>query len=314
MMHTDNLIDLAEKRREKMSNAIAKVDINDISAIEKVLFNGDLKELSPEQRVTYVNHVCNSLGLNPATQPFSYMNLSGKLVLYARKDCTEQLRKIYSVSIRKLTKEVIEGIYTVSALAELPNGRSDESTGCVSIQGLRGDALANAYMKAETKAKRRVTLSICGLGILDESEMESIAGATTDLNAKPQSHGQQKRQYATNMAISAVEHATVTEPVFTERDAFRADFRTVSKDFMMKNPGINMKELLMERYGVLESKDLDDNNMHELFDYMVQSNKNKGNKDHVLDLLKVSESTVTLDKPNPNAVKKDELPWTKHLK
>ena len=32
-------------------------------------------------------------------------------------------------------------------------------------------------MKAVTKAKRRVTLSICGLGMLDETEVESIPGA-----------------------------------------------------------------------------------------------------------------------------------------
>src|SRR5262249_53952504 len=32
-------------------------------------------------------------------------------------------------------------------------------------------------MRALTKAKRRVTLSICGLGMLDESEIESIKGA-----------------------------------------------------------------------------------------------------------------------------------------
>ena len=29
-------------------------------------------------------------------------------------------------------------------------------------------------MKAETKAKRRVTLSICGLGVLDETEVENV--------------------------------------------------------------------------------------------------------------------------------------------
>ena len=34
--------------------------------------------------------------------------------------------------------------------------------------------LANAFLKSETKAKRRVTLSICGLGLLDESEVDSI--------------------------------------------------------------------------------------------------------------------------------------------
>src|SRR6185312_3719783 len=32
-------------------------------------------------------------------------------------------------------------------------------------------------MKAETKAKRRVTLSICGLGMLDETEVDSIPDA-----------------------------------------------------------------------------------------------------------------------------------------
>ena len=33
-------------------------------------------------------------------------------------------------------------------------------------------------MKSETKAKRRVTLSLCGLGMLDETEIETIPSAT----------------------------------------------------------------------------------------------------------------------------------------
>jgi hypothetical protein len=50
----------------------------------------------------------------------------------------------------------------------------DAAKGAVSVQGLKGEALANALMKAETKAKRRATLSICGLGFLDETEIEDI--------------------------------------------------------------------------------------------------------------------------------------------
>ncbi|MDU5950540.1 MAG: hypothetical protein E6Z15_26195, partial [Paenibacillus macerans] len=42
---------------------------------------------------------------------------------------------------------------------------------------LTADELANAIMKAETKAKRRVTLSLSGLGMMDESEIETIEGA-----------------------------------------------------------------------------------------------------------------------------------------
>ena len=38
--------------------------------LEKVLIHGDLKELRPEEKVVYYNHVCESLGLNPVTKPF----------------------------------------------------------------------------------------------------------------------------------------------------------------------------------------------------------------------------------------------------
>jgi hypothetical protein len=44
----------------------------------------------------------------------------------------------------------------------------------VPLGNLRGEALANALMRAETKAKRRVTLSIAGLGWLDETELDTM--------------------------------------------------------------------------------------------------------------------------------------------
>ncbi len=71
------------------------------------------------------------------------------------------------------------GLYVVVARATTADGREDEAIGAVSVRGLSGDALANAIMKAETKAKRRVTLSIVGLGWTDESEVDSIPGAQT---------------------------------------------------------------------------------------------------------------------------------------
>ena len=40
-------------------------------------------------------------------------------------------------------------------------------------------------MKAETKAKRRATLSICGLGMLDETEIETIPDARRQPVAAP---------------------------------------------------------------------------------------------------------------------------------
>lgn len=147
------------------------------TAIESVLIQGDLSKLTPEQRVKYYLSVCESVGLNPLTKPFQYITLNGKLVLYALKDCTDQLRANKNVSITKLEKERQDDLYIVTAYAQLANGRMDSSTGAVCLTNKRGDDLANALMKAETKAKRRVTLSICGLGMLDETEVETIPNA-----------------------------------------------------------------------------------------------------------------------------------------
>jgi hypothetical protein len=159
-----------------MSTALAAVPKQaiDPAIVEQVLIRGDLRSLSPAQKVGYYTNVCESLGLNPHTQPLAYIVLNGKEVLYAKKDATEQLRKIHGVSITAVTSQRIDDVFVVTASATDRSGRSDTSTGAVAIANLKGEALANGLMKAETKAKRRVTLSICGLGMLDETEVETI--------------------------------------------------------------------------------------------------------------------------------------------
>lgn len=149
---------------------------NDAAMLESVLLGGDLSKLTPAQRVNYYKQTCDSLGLNPLTKPFGYITLNGRLVLYALKDAAEQLRNNRHVSITQLEKTFRDDLYIVTAYAQI-DGRTDASTGVVSLAGLTGEKLANALMKAETKAKRRVTLSICGLGFLDESEISSIPDA-----------------------------------------------------------------------------------------------------------------------------------------
>lgn len=160
-----------------MTTAIATQSGNgalDAKVIENVLIHGDLSKLTPEQRIGYYNRMCESLGLNPLSKPFAYITLNGKLVLYALKDATEQLRKIHGVSITDLSSQRLDDVFVVTAKAQDRTGRTDGATGAVAIGALKGEALANALMKAETKAKRRATLSICGLGMLDETEAETI--------------------------------------------------------------------------------------------------------------------------------------------
>lgn len=153
-------------------------------AIEKVMIQGNLAALTPEQRVSYYKQVCETVGLNPTTQPFDYIELNGKLKLYANRAASEQLRAIHKVSVKIGSRSKDGDLCIVTASATMPDGRCDESIAAVNIAGLKGEALANAIMKCETKAKRRVTLSICSLGMLDETEVESIkAQSQTQIEA-----------------------------------------------------------------------------------------------------------------------------------
>ncbi len=160
-----------------MSNLATKSDLSP-SIVEKVLVAGDLSKLTSAERLSYYARVCESIGLNPLTRPFEYITLNNRLTLYARRDATDQIRNVHKVSLTITSREMIGDVYVVTAKAKTGDGREDESTGAVFTSGLKGESLANAMMKAETKAKRRVTLSICGLGLLDETEVESIPETT----------------------------------------------------------------------------------------------------------------------------------------
>jgi len=145
--------------------------------LERVLVAGDLSGLSESQRIEYYKAVCESLGLNPLTRPFEYLRLNGRLVLYATRAAADQLRAIHGISILDVRIEQKDDLVVVTVRGRTRDGREDVEVGAVSVAGLRGDAMANAQMKALTKAKRRLTLSLAGLGWLDETETDSVPGA-----------------------------------------------------------------------------------------------------------------------------------------
>jgi len=145
--------------------------------LERALVSGDLAGLNESQRLEYYRAVCESLSLNPLTRPFEYLRLNGRLVLYATRAAADQLRAIHGISILDAQIERQDDLITVTVRGRTRDGREDVEVGVVSVAGLRGDALANAQMKALTKAKRRLTLSLAGLGWMDETETETIPGA-----------------------------------------------------------------------------------------------------------------------------------------
>jgi hypothetical protein len=152
----------------------------DKEIIQSLVLNGDLGKMSPEQKVQYYKMFCDRLGLDPLTQPFKLLMLQGKEILYCDRSGAQQLNKLHKISHEIKSRDLIEaaGVYQVTARATGQDGRYTDSIGAVNISGLKGDAYANAIMKAETKAKRRATLDLLGLGMLDETETETIPNAS----------------------------------------------------------------------------------------------------------------------------------------
>ena len=154
-----------------------------VEAVELAMVNNDLQKLDPNARLAFLKKLCESMGLNPMTQPFQYIRLNGRLTLYATKGCADQLRKINGISIEILQNELVDGASMVHVRGTTPDGRTDEDIAVVHKR--KGGEGANDYMKAITKAKRRLTLSICGLGMLDESELETIPRKAFDKPEAP---------------------------------------------------------------------------------------------------------------------------------
>lgn len=149
------------------------------ATLEQVVVTGDLSRLSPAQRLEYYRARCSAAGLDPTATPFQYIVLNGKLTLYASKSCTDQLARVHGIKLAIVNQATEGGVRVVQVRAETKDGRQTEEIGVVNVEGLKGDNLGNAMMKAVTKAKRRAILSMCGLGMLDEVETETIPGART---------------------------------------------------------------------------------------------------------------------------------------
>ena len=147
---------------------------------DSIVLRGDLSGLNEGQKRDYYLYRCRQVGLDPAAKPFDLLTLNGKQILYANAGATQQLCAIHKLSTQITHRERIDGIYVVSVRCTGADGRVSENQGAVDVSNLTGERLANALLKATTKAIRRAVLSHAGLGMLDETEVEAIPEARRD--------------------------------------------------------------------------------------------------------------------------------------
>lgn len=184
-----------------------------------LMVTGDISKMTMVQKADFLTQLAKAYGLSPFPRPFELIpGRNGKEIIYANKSCTDQLRKIYGVSLEivyagvfKIGETENPSVYTVRARATDKEGRTDESVGSVSIAGLGPEDLANATMRCETKAKRRVTLSVCGLSFLDESEVIGQGWNGNQSRSQPLSAPRQINPGSPTSTTQPIINATIVE-------------------------------------------------------------------------------------------------------
>lgn len=168
-----------------MSNVISMGSEGAVATLDpaiqsSIVLRGDLSGLNEDQKKQYYLYRCKQVGLDPAAKPFDLLTLNGKQILYANASATQQLCALHKLSTQITHRERVDGIYLVSVRVTGSDGRVSENQGAVDVGNLVGERLANAILKATTKAIRRSVLAHCGLGMLDETEVETIPQARVE--------------------------------------------------------------------------------------------------------------------------------------
>jgi hypothetical protein len=150
--------------------AVTDRDQAGVDALEHVLGTGDLAQLSNAERVGHYLRLCRSLGLNPLSRPFTWIEFErGGLQLYPNQSCAAQLRRQHQIRIEVTRREPVGEFFVVEVKGTTPDGREDFASKYVPLSNSRGRLMgqeyANAIMKAETGAKRRLTFSMVGLAV-----------------------------------------------------------------------------------------------------------------------------------------------------
>lgn len=179
--------------------------------VSSIILRGDLSGLSEAQLTEYMVYRSRASGLDPACQPFIVLpGQDGKKQLYATKEAAAQLNQNRELSpevskeewlldntVYKVTYKVKEGVRTTEdcgavALVVYQKGTQNRPGEYVKMSPA---GVADAIMKAHTKAKRRAILSHCGIGtndkedaplvVVDQGDGEEIKPATATIKDRP---------------------------------------------------------------------------------------------------------------------------------
>ena len=141
---------------------------------QAVAANRDTSQLRPEHRGALLNELARALRLNPLTKPVIFLKTGQGESIYVTRQGADQI-----AARLRLNRETVAGpevrdilgvkVFFCQVKVTAPDGRFETATATLPAT----DPLMG-LMKVETKAKRRATLSIAGLGMLSEEDAEEM--------------------------------------------------------------------------------------------------------------------------------------------
>lgn len=191
---------------------------------------GDFSVLTKEEINTYTSFLCDKYGLDKSTQPIRFIKdkNSENIIPYLTRNATDQLRKNLGISVIEeniqFSPNGLACIVTVKVQDK--EGRTDMDTGSVFIGGLVGNEYSDKIMTCVTKAKKRATISLSGIGILDETEVQGIAEGVLreSIQSKETLEGEISEEEISKITL-LVNNAAKTESWVTTEEYLRNKFK-----------------------------------------------------------------------------------------
>ncbi len=133
--------------------------------VKVAALGGNLKSLTAEQKAEYIAAITKNAGLSDSSL-FKIIEFDGREVLYADKGVAEMLRSTRGLSFTE-PNIVLNGALMLITIGITDGKRTEYDLGSISIDETNRN---HAAMVCMTKAKRRATLSFCGLGMIDNEK------------------------------------------------------------------------------------------------------------------------------------------------
>lgn len=168
------------------TDTFSKEDVADVldqapsyQKADLALMRGDLRGLTKGQVADVVAGLAERMGVDPALSPIDVIpTREGRLVPYINAKGAAQLRRIHALEVVSidLVKER-PGLVVVRCTLRRADGSLDMAYGAAEWREDRPADEARAWMVAETRAKRRATMSAVGIFLEGSSdEVEDGAG------------------------------------------------------------------------------------------------------------------------------------------